>query len=787
MHCADLNECFDQIAAYFSGDMSGHFLLVNTENQDDLQAIRQRMESDSNITCLYASADCPEGGLPDADVTINRAASVSPCAVFGLSQALMLQSRPALAAKADEMLERSIRGRGMIVLDHCRDLLEEDIRRDLRNGRHILFADAPEASVTPLPRITLVRSEAECGLGKPLPDVKRLLARLERMTAEELIRYEELYVQTTLPAGIFRHSAYDIRASEGVYGALLKRWPDLNGSTRKEYGTEEQWILLSERMKASGTLAGVIAAEFGSSENLSAQIPDVTDAGDPDRSWLLWLGLKAFGAKNNRYLTFVLNHSKTAEDFEEHICMDLAEAKRTDPDFERMFAERRRLLDRMPENPGLIDRYCTAVGKYRPDAVYYLTDGSDAEIYHFLRYLSLYEYTDAELVAAAGHFSDALALYMEEFTFNEVNTRLSQADAGFRAELTRYFTAYKRQKLTNRIEPAFLQTVEDYAVSVPRPYNRLPARSAIVSKMDRKDTELFFFDALGVEYLSFILKKCDAYGMVPELSIGHCELPSITVQNKEFFQYFDEEHRNKIDELDEMKHHSQIYDYQKCEYPTHLLAELRLIDEQLRKIHSMLVQGRIRRALIISDHGASRLAVLYGKERDAVIPLDEPGEHSGRCCRADDDPKLPAAAYENGFAVLANYERFKGGRKANVEVHGGASLEEVLVPVIALTRKQAGVEMCFVDDGLIPFNPKADSELVLYAGIPLERPRLLVNGALLEGTHMEDRQHARFILPRKTFRRGDFRADVYDGEKNLGVSLTFTVKKKTGENTGMLI
>lgn len=699
----------------------------------------------------------------------------------------MLQSRAAMSVRADELLERYIRGRGVIVLDHCRDMLENDIRRDLRNDRHILLMDTPGKAVSPLPRITLVKSPAECGFGKPFPDLKRLLARLERMTAEELERYGELSVQTTLPPGIFRHSAYDVRPSEGVYSALQKRWPDLNGMTRKEYGTEEQWIRLSERMCESGTLAGVMAAKFGSAANLSALIPDVTDSRDPERLWLLWLGLKAFGEKTNHYLTLVLNNSNAADDFETHIYLDLAEVKRTDPDFERMFSERRRLLEYMPENLGLMDAYCISLGKYQRDAVYYLTDGSDTEIYHFLKYLSLYDYTDRELTAIAGHFSDALALYMREFTFDAVNTRLSRSDSGFREELTRYFTAYKRQKLTNRIEPAFLQMVETYAVTSPRPYNKLPARSAIVSKTDRKDTEMFFFDALGVEYLSFILGKCEEYGMVPELAIGHCELPSITVKNKEFFQYFDEEHRNKIDELDEMKHHSQIYDYRKCEYPTHLFAELKLIDEQLRKIHSMLVQGRIRRALIISDHGASRLAVLYEKERDQVIPLEESGEHSGRCCRVEEDPKLPCAAYEDGFAVLANYERFKGGRKANVEVHGGASLEEVLVPVIALTRKQTGVEMCFVDDGLIQFNPKADSELVLYSGMPLERPRLLVKGEILEGTHMEDQQHARFLLPKKTFRRGDYQADVYDGEKNLGVRLTFTVKKKTGENTGMLI
>lgn len=45
---------------------------------------------------------------------------------------------------------------------------------------------------------------------------------------------------------------------------------------------------------------------------------------------------------------------------------------------------------------------------------------------------------------------------------------------------------------------------------------------------------------------------------------------------------------------------------------------------------------------------------------------------------------LPFAIDEEdrGYIVLADYGRFKGSRASNVEVHGGASLEEVIVPII---------------------------------------------------------------------------------------------------------
>ena len=129
--------------------------------------------------------------------------------------------------------------------------------------------------------------------------------------------------------------------------------------------------------------------------------------------------------------------------------------------------------------------------------------------------------------------------------------------------------------------------------------------------MDKKKVQCFFFDALGVEYLAFIMAKCEEYDLVSEVAIGRCELPSITAKNKEFLQFFADGDWRKIDGLDEIKHHSQVYDYRKCEYPLHLFEELDVIDEQLRMIQSMLVQGTLEKALIVADHGASRLAVRY--------------------------------------------------------------------------------------------------------------------------------------------------------------------------------
>jgi hypothetical protein len=180
----------------------------------------------------------------------------------------------------------------------------------------------------------------------------------------------------------------------------------------------------------------------------------------------------------------------------------------------------------------------------------------------------------------------------------------------------------------------------------------------------------------------------------------------------------------------------------------------------------------------VSDHGASRLAVEYGHNSNTTIALDESAEHSGRCCPIDEDPHIPYVAYENGFAVLANYERFKGGRRASVEVHGGASLEEVLVPIIKLTKCPDDIKIEFTHP-TITLRPRIVPELTLYSNIPLNQPRLYIDGEFYDGEFVADKKHARFEIP-KIKRKGDYRADVYDGDKKIS-TLTFKAQKQTHE------
>ncbi len=768
MRCQGLEDCFAQIGAYADGEGIGYPLLVNVENFTDYQGIMGRLSADGTKQCIRISEHTRPNGWPDFASVFERISRSGSYAVSGLSQGLMLCGEEVLDRSVDELIGLSIQGHAIVVLDHFRNYLEKFMNRDPRLSRRILLVDG---ETCPLPQICVAKTKEEC-TGAYEDGMKSLLAHFERLTDHELAENPVISVVLPSPAMLLRLSVYQIAVSSGVYGALAEKFPELSGASDRNDGTEESWRWLQRQSEKHSSFAAFISDRFGTSSNLWTCLEDTFSSGDAHEKWLLWLSMRVLGAGSNGYLAFVLEHSKEYGDLERHIYQDLLEIATDDERFESFYRERLQLIEDLPENLPEMKSYCDNVGRYGKKAAYYLTDSTTDEEYTFMQLVDQNEWSDEELQTAVGHAFPELALYMGGFVFDRMNTRLPDQDAPFRERLTEYFRRYKLQKIKNHIEPDFLETVKSFAVE--RPFYKLQPRSAIVKAMDKKGVQAYFFDALGVEYLAYIQAKCEQYGLIYEINIAHCELPSITVKNKEFQQQFD---TKDIGALDELKHHSQTYDYQVCAYPIHIFRELEIIDRELRGIRRHLVQGGAQKAVILSDHGASRLAVIYKHENGSMLELEEKGEHSGRCCPCNEDPGIAEAAYEDGYAVLANYERFKGSRKANLEVHGGASLEEVVVPIITLSLRPENVTYCLVDD-VVTFKMGQPVQVVLFSNVPMKAPRLEVDGVFYDGTFTTDSKHAAFTLTEQK-RTKEYEAVVYEGNTNTGVTLKFRIERKT--------
>ena len=678
----------------------------------------------------------------------------------------MLHSEKRLEEVLGTLLYEKTMSHTAVLLMHCRERLLEFSTRDQRLERRLVLL---EDQRMPLPQIFLLRDEEAAKARRHFFGIKQLLEGLEQPSDGG-----ELYVTTGKPISLFCHSVYAVKEGPDVYEGLCENSSDIAEGTCRKFGSEEQWRWLRGKFKGKESFSQLVTEIFHSFDSLDLRMGEVLRQGTEEEKWLFWLSVK-IRKTHNRYFNQAVAATSEYRELERAMYFALLDMDCNASDFLSMYRSRKSILRSLPENIRLISEYCTETGRKERDALRFLTDLTEQEQFTLVQCLSHYDYSRETLAEVLPVVSPELHRYMGRFIFSPENT--GAKDVSLSAWLTDYFEAYKWQKLTNRVEENFLTKVEESANT--RPYNRLLSRAMVIKNLNCRDAQPYFVDALGVEYLAYIREKCKELGLMADIHIGYGELPSITEINKEFLSVFSSQYVD-IKELDELKHDDTRFNYEKVKEPIHIIRELAVISRVLDRIHSDLSQGTDKMAVMVSDHGASRLAVIHGAENASTIEMPEKGKHSGRCCKIDHDPDFPFAAYENGYAVLANYERFRGGRKADVEVHGGATLEEVLVPIIRLFLRPEKVSYSFVDTVI---HAKANKEIALrlFCNIPMEKPRLFIQGKFYEGTFTAPtRQHAKFVL-QDVRRKGSYVAEIYEGESATGMKLSFEIKKQTRE------
>lgn len=377
----------------------------------------------------------------------------------------------------------------------------------------------------------------------------------------------------------------------------------------------------------------------------------------------------ATGFKNkfsDAYLKYVFSISKTYEDYRKNLLFALLDV--TD---EKLFAEFYPLRKSAIKNISAtyLAEFIGHVKKFSEENVIkFLTDNTAAE-----------RRTMIESVQGVKEIPEVLLQ-----NYPAIKNYLADYDLGD-DEITKYFQCYKKIKLCNVDDEDFRQLVEQFAIT--RPYNKIYTRRALLDKFN-KNSKLYWIDALGVEFLSFIRYTAVSFGLDFKVGIGRSNLPTLTALNKDFYDDWHGDKFEKNQKLDELKHSPEKFDKNgKCSAPIYICDELKIIYDAIEEIKIWLENHRGEKVLLTSDHGASRPAVMFGRE--IKYKMRTAGEHSGRCCPINNiDEKPDCTIEENGYWCLANYDRFSGGRLASVEVHGGATLEEILVPIIEFSLKK---------------------------------------------------------------------------------------------------
>lgn len=668
--------------------------------------------------------------------------------VVGLGEYLALRG-PAIAEKELRRLKNTTLGnaRAILLLRGVPNQAQKIIRDDNR----MLEQQRVYISSNLFTNISITNIPEDVGLVTKA-GVKHLLEALEDGASENIYASTSLILDDTLILLTTTSGAYSV-VKLLVEGFALD----------SRLGTEEQWRQLLDDLSKCGKDIKAVFEKNCIKEKINNDFC-LAVSGLAYWNWLVFLyyNLNVDKMKNS-YLKLVVEETLSFEDFKTNLMGKIMEFSHKDANFRKLYDERKKLLKDFPEEE--IALFVNANEIDPDESIYRLTDNTLVEKRSIIKWIARNGFSEG-----ISYVYPALEAYLKKYIF--VCPVLA-------SELTEYFDSYKQQKVSNHVSDDFIKLVEKYASDIS--YAQLPTRdNAIKAVADKKNAYLYWIDALGVEYLSYITILAKKKGLSIHIDIVRSDLPTITSMNKQFYEQWEGGKKYKEEQLDHIKHKDKGgYFFTNDEDPIHIPAELEIIEKALNTAAMELGRHNCKSFVIASDHGASRLAVI--KKQELPYETDTKGEHSGRCCKAFDGCDVPYKVEDNGFIILSDYGRFRGSRPANVEVHGGASLEEIVVPVITLTLKKKAVAQVTVmhpDDIIADRHDGVKLNLYISDVESPDNISLTIDDKRYQGKS-EDGTHYTFGL--KDIKRAKTKqctAEVFDGS-NLIANVLIKVKGKT--------
>lgn len=251
--------------------------------------------------------------------------------------------------------------------------------------------------------------------------------------------------------------------------------------------------------------------------------------------------------------------------------------------------------------------------------------------------------------------------------------------------LTDYFNKLRCFRMRNAIDTEFVQKA--YAAEVPC---EIAKRDDIIAKYNDGDTALLIVDGMGAEYYPLLLNMAKENGIgIAEQRIVCASLPTSTKFNSILW---DKERRLKEVKRADTISHTGYSAHEKCTYSDNLAEIFRVFRMGIiPRIQAALNANK--RVLVTADHGSSYLAVLAHKNKmNRTLPWNGT-PNDWRYAALEREIETPEgmiseyhASDKKTYYVVKGYNRLpkEGGKE--YALHGGATLEEMLVPFVVFTK-----------------------------------------------------------------------------------------------------
>lgn len=730
-------------------------IIVDFSNKEDLKKFIYHFSVGTN-TILSAGEFCGRDGTMKIEELLNRIENnTGNIFLTHLSGFLKLYGESELKNHLKAIISKSIKGHVVILTYQCRNYLKFSDSRFSEKGQ-IMIADGDFDEISNVCLISLDLATVFQGSYVGFEKTGEAL---------ETSADKTIYIATDVKKQMFNMSVINISQLSNGYDILCTKDTRIK-NVPESFGQPEQWNSLLKSMGANN-ISYVVEYTFGGEANLIECVNKYPSFND-EKKWIFYILLCILGTKKSAYLSHALSMTSNYQDIPKAIYRGILSLDKDDVDFAKIYDERKEFLTSYTDYLGEAVDFCKIVSAKQEDTIYFLTDVTQPEREKIIEWLGVYgsKYDLVQLTQILEKVYPDLAAYLSNYRFKK-------------EFLNTYFEKYKYQKVINKVLPTFETVVEEQATELDF-VSLLPARTNVFDKVDLVDSRVFFFDALGVEYLGYIQSKCNEYGLSAKITCAHSELPTLTCFNKEFVDVCTLKGCKVTDikELDEIKHHGEdSFDYEKTKTPIYLIKELEIINNVLNAIRGAILSGQYTKAVIISDHGASRLAVLH--ETENLWQMETKGVHSGRCCPKNEINEKPSFAIEaNDYWVLANYDRFKGSRKANVEVHGGATIEEVTVPIIEITRKMDGIEAWILDEyKVVTLGAMEVPTIKIYVGVVSDDISIKVGDKYYDAQSTPEK-YIYLVKLDDCAKKGTYIAEILNGSDTISSGNTFEIKKK---------
>jgi hypothetical protein len=455
--------------------------------------------------------------------------------------------------------------------------------------------------------------------------------------------------------------ADNVKVIDSAY-EILRHLRIINEDVDRSWGDDWCWLRLLSQASSGKSLLDAFSTHLHVKEFDPKELLSQWDNEDDFGKWLTWLWLKLEG--RTPYLHRVFERFPNYHHLLTSVVNVLFDIDPKDKEYETLYRERRDYLLAMktsglPSN--FWEKYSTTDEN---EKLFRLTDCTEREREEIIRLFPRVSEDEKKRNFLKLAYS-GLNSYLEDYPFDE-------------KRITDYFSKYKRQKLSNAFTDEFTDEVKEIAALRGIWWSLgIQSRNQIVENYYTSNSKIIWIDALGVEFLGLIraILNADHPGCQHTINLGHCAIPTITELNKDFVsnRQFD-----YIRDLDELVHKGQ--------FPGYISQQIEVVSRQIRAAVSNL--DSFDRVIITSDHGATRGAVVA---KGASLKTIEGStvERNGRFC-VDHTHKyedtFTGCIDINEYHVLGNYDRFSVPGAAKNENHGGASLEEVLVPIVVLSR-----------------------------------------------------------------------------------------------------